>query len=73
MDSFLLTKSGECRFGPRESKKAEVFSDIGRLNCDVKFASFATSVRGRASQVDSILQFRTYYLPSDWSASDIFV
>jgi len=37
-------------FGPRESKKAEAFSDIGRLNCDVQFASFATSVRGKASQ-----------------------
>jgi exosome complex component MTR3 len=39
-----------CRYGPRESKKAQAFSDIGRLNCDVKFASFSTSVRGKASQ-----------------------
>lgn len=37
-------------FGPRESHKAEAFSGIGRLNCHVQYASFATSVRGKASQ-----------------------
>ena len=37
-------------FGPRESYKAEAFSGIGRLNCHVQYTSFATSVRGRASQ-----------------------
>ncbi len=47
-----------CRYGPRESKKAQAFSDIGRLNCDVKFASFSTSVRGKASQV---LQYTSIY------------
>ncbi|EFJ27555.1 hypothetical protein SELMODRAFT_441621 [Selaginella moellendorffii] len=34
-------------FGPRESKKAEAFSDAGRLNCNVKYCSFATPVRGK--------------------------
>lgn len=37
-------------YGPRESKKAQHFSDQGRLNCDVKFTSFATPVRGKAGQ-----------------------
>eukprot|EP01018_Ginkgo_biloba_P035464 Gb_13188 [translate_table: standard] len=37
-------------FGPRESKKAQIYSDIGRLNCSVSFATFSTSVRGRLSQ-----------------------
>lgn len=35
-------------FGPRESHKAEAFSGIGRLNCHVQFASFATPVRAKA-------------------------
>lgn len=34
-------------FGPRESYKAEAFSGIGRLNCHVQFASFATPTRAR--------------------------
>ncbi|KAJ7534311.1 hypothetical protein O6H91_13G089100 [Diphasiastrum complanatum] len=37
-------------YGPRESKKAEAFSDIGRLNCSVKFTTFATHIRGQLSQ-----------------------
>ncbi|KAH9542961.1 hypothetical protein CY35_13G037000 [Sphagnum magellanicum] len=47
---FGQTKVIVSVYGPRESKKAQAFSDIGRLNCDVKFASFSTSVRGKASQ-----------------------
>lgn len=35
------------RFGPRESKKAMMYSDIGRLNCNVSYATFATPVRGQ--------------------------
>ena len=35
------------RFGPRESKKAMMYSDIGRLNCNVSYTTFATSVRGQ--------------------------
>ncbi|XP_028808016.1 exosome complex component RRP41-like [Neltuma alba] len=34
-------------FGPRESKKAMMYSDIGRLNCNVSFTTFATPVRGQ--------------------------
>ncbi|KAM1099967.1 hypothetical protein ACFX15_006264 [Malus domestica] len=34
-------------FGPRESKKAMMYSDIGRLNCDVSYTTFATPVRGQ--------------------------
>ena len=35
------------RFGPRESKKAMMYSDIGRLNCNVSYTTFATPVRGQ--------------------------
>ncbi|KAM7496774.1 hypothetical protein LguiA_021188 [Lonicera macranthoides] len=34
-------------FGPRESKKAMMYSDIGRLNCNVSYTTFATPVRGQ--------------------------
>uniref|UniRef100_A0A0C9S3K0 TSA: Wollemia nobilis Ref_Wollemi_Transcript_28818_1014 transcribed RNA sequence n=1 Tax=Wollemia nobilis TaxID=56998 RepID=A0A0C9S3K0_9CONI len=37
-------------FGPRESKKAQAYSDIGRLNCSVSFTTFSTPTRGRLSQ-----------------------
>ncbi|KAL5130348.1 Exosome complex component RRP41-like [Glycine soja] len=36
-------------FGPRESKKAMMYSDIGRLNCNVSFTTFATPIRGQGS------------------------
>jgi hypothetical protein len=36
-----------CRFGPRESKKAMLYSDTGRLNCSVSYTTFATGVRGQ--------------------------
>ncbi|KAK9930068.1 hypothetical protein M0R45_027125 [Rubus argutus] len=36
-------------FGPRESKKAMMYSDIGRLNCNVSYTTFATPVRGHGS------------------------
>ncbi|KAF8033249.1 hypothetical protein BT93_D1996 [Corymbia citriodora subsp. variegata] len=36
-------------FGPRESKKAMMYSDIGRLNCNVSYTTFATAVRGQVS------------------------
>ncbi|XP_062186762.1 exosome complex component RRP41-like [Phragmites australis] len=38
-----------CRFGPRESKKAMMYSDVGRLNCNVSYTTFATPVRGQGS------------------------
>lgn len=47
---FGQTKVIVSVFGPRESKKAQAYSDIGRLNCHVSFASFSGSVRGRAGQ-----------------------
>jgi hypothetical protein len=37
-----------CRFGPRESKKAMLYSDTGRLNCSVSYTTFATGIRGQA-------------------------
>ncbi|KAJ7947830.1 Exosome complex component RRP41-like [Quillaja saponaria] len=36
-------------FGPRESKKAMMYSGIGRLNCNVSYTTFATLVRGQGS------------------------
>lgn len=36
-------------FGPRESKKAMMYSDIGRLNCNVSYTTFAMPVRGQGS------------------------
>lgn len=46
---FGTTKVIVSVFGPRESKKAMMYSDIGRLNCNVTFTTFATSVRGQGS------------------------
>lgn len=39
------------RFGPRESKKAMMYSDSGRLNCNVSYTTFATPVRGQVRAV----------------------
>lgn len=36
-------------FGPRESKKAMMYSDTGRLNCNFSYTTFATPVRGQGS------------------------
>ncbi|KAL3530551.1 hypothetical protein ACH5RR_009873 [Cinchona calisaya] len=36
-------------FGPRESKKAMIYSDVGRLNCNVSYTTFATPFRSQAS------------------------
>ena len=37
------------RFGPIESKKAMMYSDVGRLNCSVSYAPFATPIRGQVT------------------------
>lgn len=37
-------------FGPRESKKAMMYSNVGRLNCSVSYTPFATQVRGQGSE-----------------------
>lgn len=37
-------------FGPRESMKAQAYSDVGRLNCSVSFTTFSTPIRGKLSQ-----------------------
>ncbi|OWM68907.1 exosome complex component RRP41-like isoform X2 [Punica granatum] len=36
-------------FGPRESKKAMMYSDVGRLNCNVSCTTFSTPIRGQGS------------------------
>ncbi|KAK2380267.1 Exosome complex component RRP41-like [Trifolium repens] len=36
-------------FGPRESKKAMMYSDTGRLNCNVSYTTFSTPIRGQGS------------------------
>lgn len=45
---FGSTKVIVSIFGPRESKKAMMYSDIGRLNCSVSLTTFATPVRSKA-------------------------
>lgn len=44
---FGNTKVLVAVYGPRESVKAQAFSDVGRLNCDVQVAAFATPTRGK--------------------------
>lgn len=39
----------KCRFGPRESKKAMLFSDVGRLNCNVSYTTFASPTLGQVT------------------------
>uniref|UniRef100_A0A7N0VD78 Uncharacterized protein n=1 Tax=Kalanchoe fedtschenkoi TaxID=63787 RepID=A0A7N0VD78_KALFE len=36
-------------FGPRESKKAMMYSDLGRLNCNVSYTTFASPSRAQGS------------------------
>ncbi|CAM8910171.1 unnamed protein product [Rhodiola kirilowii] len=36
-------------FGPRESKKAMMYSDVGRLNCNVSYTTFASPSRTQGS------------------------
>lgn len=33
------------RFGPRESKKAMMYSEVGRINCNVSFTTFSSRRR----------------------------
>ncbi|CAI9105045.1 OLC1v1003887C1 [Oldenlandia corymbosa var. corymbosa] len=46
---FGNTKVMVSVFGPRESKKAMMYSDVGRLNCNVSYTTFATASRGQVS------------------------
>ncbi|KAK9127466.1 hypothetical protein Syun_016263 [Stephania yunnanensis] len=47
---FGSTKVIVSVFGPRESKKASMYSDIGRLNCNVSYTTFATNFRGQGTE-----------------------
>ncbi|XP_031502965.1 exosome complex component RRP41-like [Nymphaea colorata] len=47
---FGSTKVIVSVFGPRESKKAMAYSDVGRLNCSVSFMTFSTQIRGQGSE-----------------------
>ncbi|CAN6479414.1 unnamed protein product [Victoria cruziana] len=47
---FGSTKVIVSVFGPRESKKALAYSDVGRLNCSVSFTTFSTQIRGQGSE-----------------------
>uniref|UniRef100_A0A0E0KLH2 Uncharacterized protein n=1 Tax=Oryza punctata TaxID=4537 RepID=A0A0E0KLH2_ORYPU len=46
---FGKTKVIVSVFGPRESKKAMLYSDTGRLNCNVSYTTFATPIRGQGT------------------------
>ncbi|KAG0471360.1 hypothetical protein HPP92_015906 [Vanilla planifolia] len=55
---FGSTKVIVSVFGPRESKKAMMFCDFGRLNCHVSYTNFSTPTRGQgfeSKQYSSIL------------------
>ncbi|PIN07659.1 Exosomal 3'-5' exoribonuclease complex, subunit Rrp41 [Handroanthus impetiginosus] len=41
-------------FGPRESKKAMMYSDTGRLNCNVTYTTFATPLRGQPPETKDL-------------------
>ncbi|XP_073066384.1 exosome complex component RRP41-like [Primulina eburnea] len=41
-------------FGPRESKKAMIYSDTGRLNCNVSYTTFATPIHGQAHETKDL-------------------
>ncbi|WOK97581.1 exosome complex component RRP41-like [Canna indica] len=47
--AFGATKVIVSVFGPRESKKAMLYSSTGRLNCNVSYTAFSTSIRGQSS------------------------
>ncbi|XP_072974287.1 exosome complex component RRP41-like [Typha angustifolia] len=49
LTEFGATKVIVSVFGPRESKKAMMYSDVGRLNCNVSYTTFATPIRGQGS------------------------
>ncbi len=44
------------RFGPRQSEIKLGFTDIGRLNCEVKLTSFAASRLSEAEQVGGLTE-----------------
>ncbi|XP_074571738.1 exosome complex component RRP41-like isoform X2 [Curcuma longa] len=46
---FGATKVIVSVFGPRESKKAMLYNNTGRLNCSVLYATFSTSIRGQGT------------------------
>lgn len=53
---------------PRESKRAMMYSDTGRLNCNVSYATFAMPIRGQvlflySSHPSTFLIFHDYHLP----------
>ncbi|GJN10923.1 hypothetical protein PR202_ga29071 [Eleusine coracana subsp. coracana] len=52
---FGKTKVIVSVFGPRESKKAMMYSDVGRLNCNVSYTTFATPVRGQVIILELII------------------
>ena len=47
-----------CSYGPRPSDRKTSFSEHGRLQCDVKLATFATRQRGKSfAQVSDSTSF----------------
>ncbi|PKA54887.1 Exosome complex exonuclease RRP46 like [Apostasia shenzhenica] len=46
---FGSTKVIVSVFGPRESKKAMMYSDTGRLNCHVSYTTFSAPIRGQGT------------------------
>ncbi|KAI3983306.1 hypothetical protein MKX01_013373 [Papaver californicum] len=44
--TFALESFSFIIFGPRESKKAMLYSDTGRLNCNVGYTTFSSTIHG---------------------------
>lgn len=55
----MLVLNFSFSFGPRESKKAMMYSNDGRLNCNVSYTTFASPVRGQVNRLlcDSVSIF----------------
>jgi hypothetical protein len=59
IDRSSLSNNHHHSFGPIESKKAMMYSDVGRLNFSESYTTFATPVRG---QVCCLLAFQFSYI-----------
>ena len=61
----------QCRYGPRPSDRKTSFSEQGRLQCDVRLATFATRQRGKGlAQVLGRTTIATCAYLLDSSSSD---
>jgi exosome complex component MTR3 len=60
--NLILHRTSLFRFGPRESKKAMMYSDKGKLNCNVSYTTFATTVHGQVCEATASTIFYDTHL-----------